>query len=225
MEEENKVVNTSTNEDTPPNFEGDDNSSKNEVGTPKTDTSKKVQSAEMNSYYASKRREKEGKTRTYEEGVRENIKENPYTHTPILDDEDVATYNIMKEGNEKGEEPVSYYLKKVKEEKTKSTAEAERQKAMNEDFAKFNKKYPDVNLGKDEDFQDYANGKFGTKPLIELYERYLKITGKAVKEDTKKPNATPTSASGTTPSKLSASDLSKEEFDKLYEERFFHRKK
>lgn len=224
MEEKTNVP-EEEKEDLPPTFEGDDDKTSNGK---EAEQSKKAQTAEQNAYFASKRREKEGKT--YNDGVRETLKVNKYTNEPLKDDIDLENLRIMEELEAKGEDPtlgfIKYTAERERTEKVKAKEAEERRLKTEADFKEFYKTFPDVNreeLNKDENFKMFARGKFGNEPLTKIYQDYLKVKG--VGESKKKPEATPSSVGGSNSSmKKSVKEMTDEEalaeFYKKYPTRY-----
>ena len=221
MEEEKKEVIQTENDN--PEFEEENQNKQDETSKSQGESEKKVQSAKVNSYFASKRRENEKKT--YEDGIRETLKVNPYTGDEMVDDFDLQVYQEMKKLDEKGEDPIKGYAKLSAEKSRKRRLEEkekqEQKNKMDKDLADFKKKYPDVDiteiLKNDEDFKDYATGKLGFYPLASIYAGYIKLTTKY------KPAAdisTPSSQGKGEPKKKSISEMTDEEIQKEYEKHF-----
>lgn len=108
---------------------------------------------------------------------------NPYTGEAITDEADVQEYFTMRDITARGGDPLSEFASQRKREeknRLESEKKAEKEAAwFREDKERFSEKYPDVEIGKlsaDETFIDYAGGKIGTVPLVEIYEDYLKLT-------------------------------------------------
>lgn len=165
--------------------EEDDDSKKPEV--------KKTQSNAQNSEYARKRREAERKAeleRAREEARNNALIEftngiNPYTQEEIKDKVDIEKYLAMKEIEKNGGDPIGDYhkvqSKKQKEEiETRKKAEDEKQWYAN-DRRDFFSKHPEMTdaslstLLRDEQFLLYGEGKFGNRPLAEIYEGFNKV--------------------------------------------------
>lgn len=111
---------------------------------------------------------------------------NPFTGAEMKDAEDVKAYRTMKAIKARGGDPTLDYAAEVAEQArreaqaAKETAEAG-EKAR-EELSAFAKKYPDVKVEEllaDPDFTDYAEGKVGRKSLSEIYDGYVRLTGKA----------------------------------------------
>lgn len=174
MEEENKVENDGLD------LDDTENTPKQE---PKVDDKKPTkQSRETNAYYAElRRKEKEAE---YKRGLREGIKTNPYTDTPIADDYDLEVYQEMKKLDDEGKDPVNdfptYYAKKQRQAQTAAREKEEQEAKAREDVDKFFKSNPNVSkeLLQDEEFLDYAEGKFGHKSLEDIYKGFLKLQAK-----------------------------------------------
>lgn len=186
---------------------------------------KKAQSEKVNSYYAQKRREQEKKEKTYNDGIREAIKVNPYTNEVMNDDFDLQVYQEMKRLDDLGEDPLKGIAKAFstyrRESETKIKQESERQESISKDVKEFQAEFPNVsvkNLTNDEMFVDYANGKWGNIPLAQIYKGYLKFKG-SQKQETPKAQ-TPTSISQGTPKVKSVDDLTDEEVEKEFYKKF-----
>jgi len=147
-----------------------------------------------NAEYARKRREQEEAERKKREAkIREEtrrevelgiFKENPYTKEPIKDEEDLEVYKVMKQLDDEGLNPIEDYPKRVAELNRKAKKEAkekaEQEEKDKEYFAKdikdFKEKYPDVDLRKlanDEEYLKFSEGKAGRWSTAEIYQAYL----------------------------------------------------
>lgn len=221
MEEEKKEVIQTENDN--PEFEEENQNKQDETSKSQGESERKVQSAKVNSYFASKRRENEKKT--YEDGIRETLKVNPYTGDEMVDDFDLQVYQEMKKLDEKGEDPIKGYARLSAEMRRKIGLEEkekqEQKTKMDKDLADFKKKYPDVNINEviknDEDFKDYATGKWGHYSITSIYEGYVKLTSKYKQTQD---ISTPTSLGKGEPKKKSISEMTDEEIQKEYEKHF-----
>ena len=154
---------------------------------------KKTQSNAQNSEFARKRREAERKAeleRAKEEARNNAIIEftngvNPYTDEEIKDKVDIEKYLAMKEIEKNGGDPIADYhkvqSKKQKEEiETRKKADDEKQWYVN-DRKDFFSKHPEMTdatlstLLQNEQFLLYGDGKFGNKPLAEIYDGFNKM--------------------------------------------------
>ena len=118
---------------------------------------------------------------------------NPYTNGKIEDRDDLEEFYLMKKIEKDGGDPVADYAKALKaqrkaekETKEKLTKDVMTKEQAAEDWAKLRTAHPEITLTSlmaDQDFLDYAEGKIGVKPLTEIYEGYLKLTGKKKAED------------------------------------------
>lgn len=154
---------------------------------------KKVQTNAQNSEYARKRREAERKAeleRAREEARNNALIEftngvNPYTQEEIKDKIDIEKYLAMKEIEKSGGDPIADYhkiqSKKQKEEiESKKKADDEREWYVN-DRKKFFEKHPEMSesmlssLLQNEQFLLYGEGKFGNKPLSDIYDGFTKV--------------------------------------------------
>lgn len=147
--EEEKDPNTDPNEvkDDEVKEEGDKDEEK--------DGKSAKQSQSQNAKYAQMRREAEAKAKAekerneaYRSGLREGIKVNPYTEQPLTDDYDLEVYEIQKELDSKGLDPVKELprelarrrretaQKEKADQEAKKKAEEEEEKARNDSLAK-----------------------------------------------------------------------------------------
>lgn len=149
---------------------------------------KKPQSREQNAENARRRREAE-RQRELAEARNSAIIEalggkNPYTDGEMKDAEDVREFLAMQEIEKNGGDPVGDYSKHQKEreraERVKAEQDAEKRAWYEKDRADFVAKYPDTDLAvliENKSFRIFAEGKVGEKPLGEIYESYLAMTG------------------------------------------------
>ena len=160
---------------------------------------KPAQTKEENSEFARQRREKEqqakidkAKEEARIQAIIDVVGSNPYTNEPLENEFDVKIYQAMKQYEKEGGDPIADQAKIIKSIVNKDNKS--RQDAIQQEIAKTEsenkakseldelvKAYPDVNVAEllnDEDFKDYAEGKVGTKPLKQLYEGFVKLTGK-----------------------------------------------
>ena len=167
------------------NTEEDDDSAKVET--------KKTQTSEQNAEYARRRREKETKARlerVEEETRMKTLIEmndgiNPYTQETMTDKVDVQKYLAMREIEKNGGDPIADYHK-VQSKKQKEEIESQKKKEDEREWyandrRNFLEKHPEVNdaalseLLSNEQFLLYGEGKFGTKPLAEIYDGFRKV--------------------------------------------------
>ena len=108
---------------------------------------------------------------------------NPYTGEEMKDTRDVEEYELMKEIERNGDDPISdfpKYLKERERERENRTAREEQQAAwIRRDREAFSNKYPDVDLNslvEEEEFRDFyqfaTEGREENRPLAEIYEQY-----------------------------------------------------
>lgn len=149
---------------------------------------KKPQSKDTNAEFARKRREAERQrelTETRNNAIIEALGgKNPYTDGDMKDADDVEEFLAMRAIEKKGGDPVTDYSKHMKEQsrekRERERTEAEQRKWYADDRAAFAAKYPDADLSaliEDESFRIFAEGKVGERPLAEIYENYLAMTG------------------------------------------------
>ena len=149
---------------------------------------KKPQSREKNAENARRRREAE-RQRELDETRNKAIIDalggkNPYTDGEMKDAEDVREFLRMQEIEKAGGDPVADYSKHQKEreraEREQAQKDAEQRAWYEKDRADFVAKYPDVELAaliENKSFRIFAEGKVGERPLSEIYESYLAMTG------------------------------------------------
>lgn len=215
-------------------------------------------------HYAKLRREKEAKEKAEREaeqkareqkireeailqGKMEMAKVNTYTDEPITDEEDLKNFEIMKQLDAEGKDPINDFPKRLAEINRKKAADAKKQledeqkeqssrqtKIANE-IKELREKYPDLNtaqLADDELFKEVQKGKAGRWSLVEIYELYLsekekreaekadKESKDTVDKSTKKFTSTPSSkANGKTITKK-VSDMTAEEFAEYWENKY-----
>ncbi len=182
---QNESVNDTAFSDTP-EVEGDAPTAKEGNGVP--EGGKQPQGREQNAENARRRREAE-RLRDLEQARNKAIIEaldgkNPYTDGEMKDADDVAEFLAMREIEKRGGDPVADYAKHIKErarEKRESEKkEQERRQWYDDDRTAFAAKYPDVKLSElieNKSFRIFAEGKVGERPLAEIYESYLAMTG------------------------------------------------
>ena len=160
---------------------------------------KKTQSNAQNSEYARKRREAERKAeleRAKEEARNNALIEftngvNPYTQEDIKDKVDIEKYLAMREIEKNGGDPIADYHK-VQSKRQKEEIESKRKVDEEKEwYAKdrqdFFSKHPEMtdatlsDLLKNEQFLLYGEGKFGNRPLAEIYDGFNKAKSMAEK--------------------------------------------
>ena len=164
----------------------------------KTETSEKdngesakkaAQTAEQNAEFARKRREAETQeklSKAKEEArisaIAEAVGTNPWTKEPITDAEDVEQYLLMKKIEKDGGDPIQDFPKYSKranaERAVNAKAEADKVVSQKKDIEDFKAKHPDVDLqtlAKDTDFDDFCDGRLGSKSLSDIYDQYTAL--------------------------------------------------
>jgi len=158
---------------------------------------------ERRAEFARKRREKEAAEKAekerlaHEEQIRQEaatkaklgvLTENPWTKKPIKDEKDLEVYEIMKELDEKGKDPLEDFpeaianrARKRDEESKKAEEDAKLVKEnLKKEIDDLRKKYPKVNtreLADDPLYGEIAEEKGGRWTVTEIYEEYLKRKG------------------------------------------------
>lgn len=146
------------------------------------------QSREQNAENARRRREQERRSELDEVRNKAVIDalggKNPYTGGEMKDAADVREFLVMREIEKNGGDPVGDYSKHQKEreraERDRAQKEEQKRTWYQNDRAAFLAKYPSVDIGtliENKSFRDFAEGKVGERPLSEIYESYLAMTG------------------------------------------------
>lgn len=171
----------------------------------KKDDQQKKQSREKNAIEAKKRREREEEERklkekqirdkAFIEGQLSASKTNTFTEQPIKDEYDLKIFNLQKQLQSEGKDPIKDLPSKLAEmernEKTKAAEELKKKKEeddrIDNDIKDFKEKNPDVDIKKllkDSLFEEYSDGKIGNKSLNQIYEGYKKFKDKYKLADT-----------------------------------------
>ena len=134
----------------------------------------------------------------------------------------------MKKLDDEGKDPVNdfpaFYASKQRQTQTAEREKAEQEEKAKKDVEDFFKNNSDVSrdLLKDEDFLDYAEGKFGNKSLQDIYSGYMKLQTKLkpVEEEKKVGKKMPTSQPSGASEPKSVSKMSDTEIENLFNARF-----
>ena len=232
----------------------DESTESTESEKAKTQSKEDEETKKKNSEFARKRREKEERERkSREEKIKEDaklegklevIKTNPYTREPIEDAEDLKIYEIQKELDDEGLDPVNdlgkrlaeINRKKIKEETEKAKAKEEEDKKFEEDMSDFRKAFPNVSLDdliNDKEFLEFATkdgrkGRWSTKEIYYVYQLEKnnsakkkeamtdKVASDVAKKMTKNPSSTP---SGNIPPKT-VENMTQEEFKAYWKKKY-----
>ena len=155
---------------------------------------------------------------------------NKFTGEPIIDEYDVAEYEIMLEIEASGKDVLEEYPKIIKErqrqERLKIQKEQEEKEAndkrIQDDIASFNEKYgSDIanQILHDDEFIEFADDLLGLVPLTTIYERYQnqksliekKAEDKLLKKEARK-RSSPGVPGNKQTKNFSFSDMTDEEF-------------
>ena len=175
MEENKNSVQTTITEDEK-EIQGEDFSLPSTADKDTETAEKTKQSKEQNSEYARKRREikrAEELKKARIDGIREVISTNPFTNEPIIDEDDIEEYLLMKKIENGGKDPIQDYPKYVKELK-KNERSVKKQNSENEK-EEFSKCFPNVNIDElqnDTLFSIFSKGKNSKMSLLEIYSEY-----------------------------------------------------
>jgi hypothetical protein len=244
-EQEEVVENTANETETTEQVSEQVTEQVEEVGEQEEQETEK-QSNEENAKYASIRRKaqedakkqiEQARKEAYEQGLNQGKvqsyigRNNPYTGQAIKDEYDVQEYLDMYELDSNGKDPISGYrelqkdkARKEAEEKVKAEEQSKQEKWYQDDTKDFVEKYSAEKLqelGKDEDFNLFANGKIGKVPLAQIYEDYQKLINKYEKKsvETAKQivannSTTPGAIEDTEVQDLDWNSMSSEQFEK-----------
>lgn len=244
-EQEEVVENTANETETTEQVSEQDTEQVEEVKEQEEQETEK-QSNEENAKYASIRRKaqedakkqiEQARKEAYEQGLNQGKvqsyigRNNPYTGQAIKDEYDVQEYLDMYELDSNGKDPISGYrelqkdkARKEAEEKVKAEEQSKQEKWYQDDTKDFVEKYSAEKLqelGKDEDFNLFANGKIGKVPLAQIYEDYQKLINKYEKKsvETAKQivannSTTPGAIEDTEVQDLDWNSMSSEQFEK-----------
>lgn len=147
---------------------------------------------QRNAEEARKRRERErqeeiekAKKEARVQTIIETVGVNPYTQKPIVDEDDVETYMIMKKIEAEKGDPIKDFPDYVKRNKKeiieKQQARSRIEEQARKDIDDFQAAHPDVKVEEllaDEDFKEFSEGKLGTQPLTKIYDAYIKFVSK-----------------------------------------------
>ncbi len=189
-----------TNEENASDSSFTDTENENGAGAADEDTDKPeksdkpAQTKEQNSENARRRREAERQKELKELRERTIIEtlggKNPYTGGEVKDSADVEEFLAMQEIANNGGDPVAdfpkYQKQKARDTAKKAESDAKSKEWFQSDGEAFAKAYPDVKLEEliaDPEFQDYADGKVGRKPLADIYAGYRKLKGEKKSAD------------------------------------------
>lgn len=175
------------------------------------------QTKEQNAEFARKRREAE--RAKSDENIRTQAiidalgGKNPFTGEEMVDAQDVAEWQKMRELQSKGLDPVNDFRKTVKEEQRAKADEEKKQAEQRAWFVKdredFVAEFPDVTLSGDkgllsnEAFQTYAGANVGKVPLAQLYKQFQSIR-ESIRNEAVQEAARAAAAAQSTPGSLSA---------------------
>lgn len=268
-EEEKNKVGADDNSLNPNEF---DDASGNQKSTDKTDGEDKADSdnsktsksaeeleKERRAEFARKRREREANEKAEkerldnEERIRKEtatktklgiITENPWTNKPVKDEKDLEVYEIMKELEASGKDPLSDLPDALADRARKRDADTkkanEESKIIQDKLAKeisdLRKKYPDVNtkeLADDPSYLELADEKGGRWTVTEIYEEMLRRKSSSKKETknenddkqidaiakSNKQNSSNGNSSNNSGQKK-VSEMSKEEFDAYWRKKY-----
>lgn len=204
---------------------------------------KKTQSKSVNARFAQERREREAQAkakaekeareaerRAYVKGQVDTLKTNPYTGDPITDEMDLEQYKVMKELDEKGDDPLKGFAKAWADRTRSEMSKREQAQAKKDEEAKQAQKevddlvaaYPGLDvpaLVKDDAFQKFASGKYGRWTLTEIYETYKAKDGRQA-ESKPRSKSSPSSMAGGTSEPKSINDMTDDEFLRYRSEKY-----
>lgn len=174
-------------------------------------------------------------------GKLEVLSINPYTNEKIVDEDDLEIYEIQKQLDKEGLDPINDLGKRIAENNRKAKQAAAEKAKEEEEFNKlyeidkeqFKKAYPDVSLDDledDEDYNEFAKNKVGRWTLKEIYEAYTAKKEKSsakekeamikekAKDISKKVTSTPSSSGSNNRAEKGFLEMTDEEYIKLQKE-------
>lgn len=184
---------------------------------------------EKSSEWAAKRRQaelqKEIEKKAYEKGLVDAVNGiNPYTNEKIDDNHDIQEFLIMREMESKGLDPITDYHKYQKNIARELTSkETTDEDFFKKDYEQFVKDYPDIDLTKlqeDEDFVDFAEPFIKKVPLSTIYKTFIQNKAKyekRIEQETSKRLARKAASPGSLSSANSNDTISEEDIDRYFE--------
>lgn len=247
---ENTPANEENAEEETPNFDDTSKEETKEETTQNEEEKKNANKENAQRRIAEKKRreqekreklEQERKEReAYLKGVKKALGDkNPYTDKPIVDDEDLEEYEIMKKLDEDGKDPISDYPEYVKnkrrEQKQKEIDEKKKQQEesemINRQISEVDKKYGKGASEKylnDKEFLEFGEDLIDSGvPLLTVVQKYESVLAKINKESTEKAiekdarrRSSPGSleSDGNIPKKRDWRTMTSEEFKKYFDE-------
>lgn len=221
------------------NFEDNPNANTSE---PK-ETPKKVQSSKENAKFKEMRLRQEEKIKkdAYVKGKIDATETNPYTGEPIVDEDDYNVYELQKELEKAGKDPMQDLAKAIaarnREQRVKENKEREANEKLQEQAQKdledfyaqgFTKENLDdfLNEINKPEWQDFFGDSIVTGHMspAKAYKAMQKIKGdisqEVKKKEEAKKNAVPPSPTGSNKTPKSLDEMTKKEIDDLYNRKF-----
>lgn len=237
----------------------DKNTDEDKEAEPKSEKSQEDLEKEekaKNAHFAELRRKKEAEEKEKERKIREEatlqaklgiLKTNPFTDEPISDEEDLKIYEIQRQLDDEGKDPIADLPRRLAEINRKSAKEAAEKvrketeekakidEKINAEIAELREKYPKVDTSKlanDELYKECLKGKAGRWSQVEIYELYLSKKAEADKKakddkaketvDTsgKKMTSVPSSGANGKVTPTDINSMSDEEFKKYWNEKY-----
>lgn len=175
------------------------------------------------------------------EGKLEVLKTNPYTREEIKDEEDLKVYEIQKQLDDEGLDPIEDLPKRLaeinrktkKEELERAKTEEENANKMQQDLQDFMSKNPNVDMNAlrdDDDFWDFAHDFLGNTSLDSIYRAYQKtqkkisakekeaMIDKKAKDISKKITKTPSASGSNNKANKGFLEMTDEEYIQLQKE-------
>ena len=187
------------------------------------------------------KREQEIRNKAILETQLEMVKVNPYTNEKIVDEEDLKIYKIQKQLEEDGKDPIDDLPKKIAElnrlENKKRADEQEKQNKLQKEAEELYQAYPEAR-GKAENDEELLNllvEKNGRWTMKECYDYLLVQRSADEKAQAKKKEAdeegqavskqatrfsSPPSSQGGYKAPKDVGKMTKEEFEKYFEEKY-----
>lgn len=182
-------------EDEQSNDEADNSQTKDKKTTNKENAERRIAEKQRKEQERKAKAQAEEKKKAEREAYLRGIKralgdKNPYTDKPIVDDEDLEEYEIMKKLDEEGKDPIEDFADYIKEQKrqakkqeeTSKKEEEERMKFVNDGIAEVDKRYGAGTAEKylkDKDFQEFGTDFINSGvPLPVVIGKYMAIQEK-----------------------------------------------
>ncbi len=165
---------------------------------------------------------------------------NPYTDKPIVDDEDLEEYEIMRELENKGKDPIEDYAEYIKQQKREAKQkeiaakadEEAKEKFVADSISEVDKKYGDGTAAKylqNENFKRmFSSALEAQAPLLETIENFMEIEkyidekseDEVLNKDARRKSSPGSMGKGSPTQSKSISKMSSQEFNEYLEKEY-----